>query len=158
MRSHLSLMYPGFNYWKLLHRWVEFVVGSCPCFARLLSGFKSHALRGLGGERGEGLPCRGYVSPSGVYFGLSDSERANISRQRLWFPHEVTSEKRVHKFHTNDAKLTRSGKCLWLFEANFQPIRSTTHICVVLRHQHRISALTVFIRISAQPRISAHLE
>ena len=30
-----------------------------------------------------------------------------ISRRHLWFPREMTSEKRVQKFHTDDASLTR---------------------------------------------------
>ena len=45
-----------------------------------------------------------------------------------WFPHDMTSEKRAQKFHTNDVSLPRSGKCVWLVEAYLQPIRSTTPI------------------------------
>ena len=38
-------------------------------------------------------------------------------------------------------RVTRSGLCFWLEEANFQPIRSTSQIWVVTRHQSRISVL-----------------
>ena len=45
------------------------------------------------------------------------------------------------KFHTDDdASLPRCGWCFWLVKANFQPIRLTTQIWVVSRHQHGISA------------------
>ena len=37
----------------------------------------------------------------------------------------------------------RSTQCLWLVEANFQPIRSTTQIGLVTRHQYGISPLLV---------------
>ena len=30
-----------------------------------------------------------------------------------------TSEKRAHKFHTDDASLSRSEQCFWLVQANF---------------------------------------
>ena len=59
-------------------------------------------------------------------------------------PREMTSEKREQKFHTVDASCLRSGLCFWLVEANFvvtRPIRSTSHLCVVQRHQYGISAL-----------------
>ena len=29
-----------------------------------------------------------------------------------WFPHDMTSEKRAQKFHTDDVSLPRSGKCV----------------------------------------------
>ena len=56
-------------------------------------------------------------------------------------PREMTSEKQAQKFHTVDASLPRSGSCFWLVEGNFQPIRSTTVILKVTRHQHGIFAL-----------------
>ena len=56
----------------------------------------------------------------------------------------MTSDKRLQKFHTDDVSLPRSGLCsrLVLPRGNLlQPIRSTTQICVVTRHQYGISAL-----------------
>ena len=53
----------------------------------------------------------------------------------------MTSEKRAQKFFTDDVSLPRSGKCFWLVGNLLQPIRSTSQIWVVTRHQNRISAL-----------------
>ena len=66
-----------------------------------------------------------------------------ISQRHHWFPLEMTSEKPGQKLHTNDVSLTRSGLCFWLVEAisyAARPIRSTTQIWVVIRHQYGISA------------------
>ena len=41
------------------------------------------------------------------------------------FLHEMTSEKRAQKFHSDDASLPRSGLCFWLVETNFP--RGTTN-------------------------------
>ena len=46
----------------------------------------------------------------------------------------MTSEKRAQKFHTDDGSVMSHGKLL-------QPIRSTTQIWVVTRHQYGISAV-----------------
>ena len=46
----------------------------------------------------------------------------------------MTSEKRAQKFHTYDALLPKSGRCVWLAKKLPQPIRSTTLIWVVTRH------------------------
>ena len=64
-------------------------------------------------------------------------ETAHISRRHHWIPREMASEKGADKF----CLLSRSGWCFWLYEANFQPIRGTTQIWVVMRHQYGISAL-----------------
>ena len=55
--------------------------------------------------------------------------------------HQMTSEKPAQKFHTDDASLPRSRKRFWLAKNFLQPIRSTTQIWVVTRHQYGISAL-----------------
>ena len=34
---------------------------------------------------------------------------ADISQRQPWFPHEMTSEERQQKFHTDDASLPGSG-------------------------------------------------
>ena len=59
---------------------------------------------------------------------------ADIWRRHQRFPREVTSEKRTQKFSTDDA-------WIWLDETDFQPIRSSTQIWVVTRHQGGISVL-----------------
>ena len=48
------------------------------------------------------------------------------------------------KFHTGDVSPPRSAKCFLVVEANSlarRPVRSTTEIWVVTRHQYGISAL-----------------
>ena len=50
-----------------------------------------------------------------------------------------TSDKRPQKFHTDDASLPRSEWCSRLVENLHHPIRSTTQIWVVTRHQYGIS-------------------
>ena len=59
---------------------------------------------------------------------------ANISWCYHWSPREMRSEKLVQKFHTDDISLPRLGECVWLVEANFQPVRSTTQFWVVIHH------------------------
>ena len=44
---------------------------------------------------------------------------AGISRRLHWFPHEMTSKKRVQKFHTDDASVPRSGWCFRLASGEF---------------------------------------
>ena len=66
---------------------------------------------------------------------------AVISRRDHRFSREMKSENRAKKLHTNDASLPRSGKCFWLAKSFLEPIRSTTQIWVVTRHQYGISAL-----------------
>ena len=58
-----------------------------------------------------------------------------------WFLREMTCEEQTQKFHTDDVLLPRSEWCFSLIKGNFHPIRSTTRIWVVIRHQHGISAL-----------------
>ena len=57
-----------------------------------------------------------------------------------WFLREMTCEEQTQKFHTDDVLLPRSEWCFSLIKGNFHPIRSTTRIWVVIRHQHGISA------------------
>ena len=63
---------------------------------------------------------------------------ADIWRPYHCFLRQMTSEKRAQKFHTDDASLNRSGCRVGNL---IQPIRSTTQIWEVTRHQYRISAL-----------------
>ena len=72
---------------------------------------------------------------------LQPEKTADISRRHGWFPRRMTSEKWVQKFHTDDVSLARSGQCPWLVRNLIHPIRSTTQIWVVTRHQYGISAL-----------------
>ena len=44
---------------------------------------------------------------------------ADITRRHHWFSRAMTSEKRAHKFHTDDASLPRSGYCFWLAKICF---------------------------------------
>ena len=53
----------------------------------------------------------------------------------------MTCEEQTQKFHTDDVLLPSSEWCFSLMKGNFHPIRSTTRIWVVIRHQHGISAL-----------------
>ena len=69
---------------------------------------------------------------------------ADIWRRYHCFSRQMRSEKRAQKFHTDDASLPRSGQCSdWSCRVGnlIQPIRSTTQIWVVTRHQYGISAL-----------------
>ena len=70
---------------------------------------------------------------------LSQPEKAaDISRHHRWKPRQMTSaQKRAQKFRTNDASLRRSGWCFWLSKAA-GPIRKTTNISVVRRHNYGI--------------------
>ena len=43
----------------------------------------------------------------------------DIAQRHQKFLREMTSEKRAHKFHTDDASLPKTGQCFWLVEANF---------------------------------------
>ena len=56
-----------------------------------------------------------------------------------WIGKRPTSDKRPQKFHTDDASLPRSEWCSRLVENLHHPIRSTTQIWVVTRHQYGIS-------------------
>ena len=42
----------------------------------------------------------------------------------MLLPIQITYERRAQKFHIEDVSLPRSGLCLWLDEADFQPMRS----------------------------------
>ena len=62
-------------------------------------------------------------------------KKADISRIRHWFPGEMTSEKRLRKFHTDDVALHTSGYCsLKKISLSAWPIRSTSEVWVVTRH------------------------
>ena len=67
--------------------------------------------------------------------------KPSLLRRCHWFSRQMTSEKRAQKFHTDDASLPRCGKCFWLAENLLPPIRGTTQIWIVKRHQYGISAL-----------------
>ena len=70
---------------------------------------------------------------------------ANICRRYHWFSRQMTSEKRAQKFHTDDVSLPRSRYSAfdWLKKILHaaRPIRSTSQVWVVTRHQNGISAL-----------------
>ena len=69
---------------------------------------------------------------------------ADISRRLHWFPHEMTSEQRLHKFHTCDVHhLDRDSAPDWLKQIFLatRSIRSTTQAWVVTHHQYGISAV-----------------
>ena len=64
----------------------------------------------------------------------------HISRRHLWFPREMTSEKRVQKFHTDDASLTRCASdwsCRIFASINQKHYPDLDSA----RHQYGISAL-----------------
>ena len=42
--TRLPPMWPRFKSWRRLHMWVEFVVGSLPCFERFFSGYSGFPL------------------------------------------------------------------------------------------------------------------
>ena len=64
----------------------------------------------------------------------------HISRRHLWFPREMTSEKRVQKFHTDDASLTRCASD-WSCRI-FASINQKSYPDLdSARHQYGISAL-----------------
>ena len=65
-----------------------------------------------------------------------------FSRRSHWFSSKITSaEWAQNPIMNDDVSLPTSGYCFWLDEANLQPLRSTTQICVVTRHQYGIFAL-----------------
>ena len=43
---------------------------------------------------------------------LGPSKTADVLRRHYWFPREMTSEKKVQKFHADDVPLPRSGLSL----------------------------------------------
>ena len=57
-------------------------------------------------ERGGGLN-RGFRVIHKFFFLIGDTDGS--LRSHLWFCGKVMSEKRVHKFYTDDASLPRSG-------------------------------------------------
>ena len=64
----------------------------------------------------------------------------HISRRHLWFPREMTCEKRVQKFHTDDASLTRCASD-WSCRV-FASINQKSYPDLdSARHQYGISAL-----------------
>ena len=68
----------------------------------------------------------------------------DISRCHHWFPREMTSEKCLQKFHLMTRHYRDMGNSSdWSCHGGNlpQPIRSTTQIWVVTRHQYGISAL-----------------
>ena len=67
---------------------------------------------------------------------------ADIWRRYHWSPSQMTSKKRAQKLHTDDTSLPMP-ELGWSYSVGnlIQPIRSTTQIWVVTRHQNGISAL-----------------
>ena len=55
----------------------------------------------------ESLSPSSLTHPDGFFFQMSGT--ADILRCYHWFPRQVTSEKQVQKFHTDDASVPRSG-------------------------------------------------
>ena len=73
-------------------------------------------------------------------------KKADIPRIRHWFPGEMTSEKRAQKFHTDDVSLHTSGYySLKKISLAAWPIRSTSQVWIVTRHQCGISAVVAQI-------------
>ena len=70
-----------------------------------------------------------------------------------WFLREMTCEEQTQKFHTDDVLLPRSEWCFSLIKGNFHPIRSTTRIWAVIRHQHGISALVSQTSFRGKPEV-----
>ena len=58
-----------------------------------------------------------------------------------WFPHKMTSEKQVQKFHTDDTSLPRSGSCFWLVVPHGKFASTNLWVWVVMRHQYGIYSL-----------------
>ena len=64
----------------------------------------------------------------------------------FWFPCQMTSEKPAQKFHMMTCHYPDLGSASdWSCHVGilFQPIRSTTQIWVVMRHQYGISAFVI---------------
>ena len=75
---------------------------------------------------------------------IQPEKTADISRYHNWFNDEMTCEERAQNFHTDDASLPdlRGASEWWCLVQNLlQPIRGTTQIWEVTRHQYRISAI-----------------
>ena len=70
---------------------------------------------------------------------------AFILRHYHWFPGQMTSQKQMQKTHTDDVSLPRSRSASddWSYHMGnlLQPVRSTTQIWVVTRHQYGTFAL-----------------
>ena len=65
----------------------------------------------------------------------------DVSRRHHWFPHEMTSEKRAQNFQWRFITFIWVVLQILLVESLLHPIRSTTQIRVVTRHQYGISAV-----------------
>ena len=109
-----------------------------PPFAWLYFGASRTCLRDKSGVRKQGKGK-----------GKSGLLRNSLRKQQTFrdasagFPREMTPEEQAQKFHTqfDNPSVGRSEYCFWsVDESNFQPIRSTTQIWVVTRHQYGISA------------------
>ena len=75
---------------------------------------------------------------------LPSLKTADTSQRHHWFSREMTTEERAQKFHTDEAHYPDLGSASdWSCHVGNlpQPIRSTTQIWVVRRHQCGISAL-----------------
>ena len=86
-------------------------------------------------------PSRAPVLFFAHYFQVHATQ-TSISRRYHWFPHEMTSEQRLQKFHTIDVRYPDLGNAPdWLKQISLvtQPSRSTTQIWVVTRNQYGIS-------------------
>ena len=93
---------------------------------------------------GEGItnlnPCLWHFGAWAVYLAWENSQGHH------WFPRGMTSEQRLQKFHTdyvNCPYLDQGGSSDWpCRERNLlKPIRNTSHIWVMARHQYGISLL-----------------
>ena len=81
--------------------------------------------------------------------------KPSLLRRYRWFSRKMTSEKRVQKFHTDDASLARYGKCFWLVENLLPPIRGSTQIWGATRHQYGISTLISQTSFSGNPVVAS---
>ena len=82
---------------------------------------------------------------------------ADIWLRYHWFPRQMTSEKRAQKFQNDDASLPSSSASNWLNQNSHaaRPIRSTTQIWVVTRHQNGISALVSQMSFGRKPVVAS---
>ena len=79
-----------------------------------------------------------------VTYERQPEKTTDIWRRYHWFSRQLTSEKRAQKFHTETCHYPDlDGASNWSCRVGnlIQPIRSTTEIWIVTRHQYGISAL-----------------
>ena len=88
------------------------------------------------------------------------AKKADISRRPHWFLCEMTSEKRMQKFHTDDVHYPDLDCALdWLKQISLaaRPVRSTFQILVVTRHQYRFSVVVAQTSFAGKPVMSVVL-